>query len=291
MELLHLNRSSIEDRSLRVTHESSRNFLRVWHQHEELELVLVQQSTGVRFVGDSIEKFREGDLILLGKNVPHMWLNDDSYFREGSRLSAEAVAVHFKQAFLGVDFLQVPEMQHIAEFLYLASRGIRFLNPDKQLLNSISQLPYLDNTSQVIKMIDILHQLALHKDRQMLSSSGFLNTYQKTKNQRIDKMYKYIFHHFNTPIGAGDIAEHISMNKAAFSRFFKKLHRKPFTKYLNEIRVGYACKLLLEEQESITSIAYLSGFNNISNFNRQFKLIKGMSPSAYLEFCKQALLG
>lgn len=104
-------------------------------------------------------------------------------------------------------------------------------------------------------------------------------------------MYKYIFQYFNTPIGASDIAEHIGMNSAAFSRFFKKLHRKPFTKYLNEIRVGYACKLLLEEQESITSIAYLSGFNNISNFNRQFKLIKGKSPSSYLEFHKKVLTG
>ncbi|MEM6629410.1 MAG: AraC family transcriptional regulator [Bacteroidota bacterium] len=289
MELHLLNRSCNDDRSIRVSHECSNNFLRVWHHHEELELVLVQQSTGVRFVGDSIEKFRAGELVLLGKNVPHMWLNDDLYFQEGSSLSVEAVAVHFKQDFLGADFLQVPEMQLIAKLLSLATRGIKFSNPSQQLLHILNQLPNLDNTSQVIEMIDILRQLSLHQDIQFLSSSGFINTYQKTENRRLDRMYKFIFQHFNTPIGASEIAEHIGMNKAAFSRFFKKLHRKPFTKYLNEIRVGYACKLLLEEQESITSIAYLSGFNNISNFNRQFKLIKGMSPSSYLESHKQAI--
>jgi AraC-like DNA-binding protein len=177
----------------------------------------------------------------------------------------------------------MPEMHALSNLFEMASRGLRFLNVEESLINEFKVLPTLEPAEQVIKIIAVLGQLAKHKDYKLVCSSTYVNSFQKTENKRLDKIYEYVFENFNTPIGSSNVAEIIGMDKSAFSRFFKKTHRKPFTKYLNEIRIGYACKLLLENSESITSIAYLSGFNNVSNFNRQFKLIKGKTPTLYLK--------
>jgi len=283
MKLHLLNRSSIVDRSIKVSHNLYKNFLRVWHHHPEFELVAIIRSSGTRFVGDNIERFDKGDVVLIGKNIPHMWLNDDAYFEENSGLMAEAIAVHFEKDFLGKGFLEVPEMHPLSNLFELAARGIRFLNVKESLLNDFKILPNLDPTAQVIKIIDVLSHLAKHKEFKIVCSSTYVNSFRKTENKRLDKIYEYVFENFNTPISSSNVAEIIGMDKSAFSRFFKKTHRKPFTKYLNELRIGYACKLLLENKEGITSIAYLSGFNNVSNFNRQFKIIKGKTPSLYLK--------
>ncbi|MBO0590253.1 AraC family transcriptional regulator [Cellulophaga sp. E16_2] len=284
MKLHLLNRSSTENKSLTVSHHIYNNFLKIWHYHEELELVIILKSSGMRFVGDSIEKFDVGDVVLIGRNLPHMWLNDDTYFKKNSTSEAEAISIHFKKNFLGEKFLEVPETEQIVHLLNLADRGIKFSNLDDVLLINLKLLAQLDATSQMIKLLEILNNLSSHSDYTLLSSAGFLSSFHKTENKRLDKIYEYVFQNFNTPISSGDVAATIGMNKSAFSRFFKKTHRKPFTKYLNEIRIGYACKLLIENKESITAIAYLCGFNNISNFNRQFKLLKSTSPSTYLEF-------
>ena len=283
MKLHLLNRSCIENESLRVAHNRYANFLRVWHYHPEFELAVILKSSGTRFIGDSIKKFKEGEVVLIGKNVPHMWLNDEAYFQENTELRAEAVAVHFKREFLGKDFFSIPEMKLISNLLDRAGRGIKFRNLEQVLVTKIVDLKNHDSTTRIFKMIEVLFLLAKQEDVEFLSSSSFVNGFHKTENRRLDKIYEYVFENFNKPISSSDVAEIADMNKSSFSRFFARTHKKSFTAYLNEIRVGYACKLLLENNESITSIAYMSGFNNISNFNRQFRSIHGASPSSYLK--------
>ncbi|WP_419212009.1 AraC family transcriptional regulator [Maribacter sp. X9] len=286
MKLHLLNRNSKSNKSLTINHEVQPNFLRIWHYHPEIELVLILKSTGTRFIGDNIERFSTGDLVLIGKNIPHMWLNDDVYFEEKTALRAEAISVHFKKEFLGEGFFQVPEMAKISQLLDRADRGIKFKEVGSDLICKIKNLNTLIASDQIIALLDVLSSLAAHESYEFVSSLGFLDSFHKTENKRLDQIYEYIFENFNSPISAGDVAQIIGMNKSAFSRYFKKVHRKSFTKYLNEMRVGYACKLLLDNQESITGIAFLSGFNNISNFNRQFKLIKGTTPTEYFSSYK-----
>lgn len=283
MKLHFLNRTSVSDRSFSINHNVYPNFLRVWHYHPEIELVVILKSTGTRFIGDSIEKFQEGEVVLIGKNVPHMWLNDEIYFQPDSTLEAEAYAIHFTRDFLGKEFFNIPEMKQISELLDRANRGVKFNGLNDDQIGRIMQLIDCDFTTRIYKVIEVLHDLSKHGDYELLASTSFLSSFQKTGNSRMDKIYAYVFENFNSGISASDVARMSGMNKSAFSRFFKKAHRKSFTRYLNEIKVGYACKLLLENKESITAIAYLSGFNNISNFNRQFKVISGMSPSDYLK--------
>ena len=282
MELHLLDRASSPDSSFTVTRHRYPNFLKVWHHHPELELGLMRKSKGTRFIGDSIEKFEEGEVILIGKNLPHMWLNDEMYFVEESNLAAEAIVIHLTQDFLGKRFLMAAEMQSISKLLRRADQGIKFMGLDSGVLGQIEGLLNLGSFEKTLKFIEMLNRLSRHENYKLLSSTGFVSSFKKTEDENLDKIYAYIFKNFNGPIRSKDVAEVAHMNASAFSRFFKRVHRKTFTKYLNEIRKGYSCKLLMERKNTIASICYESGFNNISNFNRQFKTIVGMSPTEYL---------
>jgi AraC-like DNA-binding protein len=282
MKLHLLDRTSLKNSSFTVKDNCYPHFLKIWHYHHELELVVVLKSTGTCFIGDSIEKFEEGEVVLIGENLPHMWQNDDVYFEESSDLIAEAIAVHFKKEFLGTEFLKAPEMKHISRLIDTSSFGIKFLGVESKIIDEIKLMLTLDGFEKTMKFIRILHALTKHKNYKLLSSKGFVNSFNKTENKNLDKTYEYIFSHFNKPISLNEVAEVASMNPSAFSRFFKRVNRKTFTRYLNEIRIGYACKLLMEHKFNISTICYESGFNNISNFNRQFKSIKGMSPTDYI---------
>jgi len=281
LEPKQLIRKSRPDSSFTVSLNEYPNFLRIWHFHEEYELVLILESNGIRFVGDTIERFSAGEVVLLGKNLPHMWLNDDAYFNKESTLVAKAISIHFKEDFLGSNFFEIPEMRTIKSFLERASNGIQFADLTDDVKSNIIKLANENPIQKITSFIDILFTLSEHKNQRSLSTPGLFHNNSKTENKRLNKIYEYVFENFNTTISSIDVAAQIGMNSSAFSRFFKKIHRKTFSKYLNEIRVGYACKLIQENNESITAIAYLSGFNNISNFNRQFKLIKGTPPTIY----------
>ncbi|WP_027067662.1 AraC family transcriptional regulator [Maribacter sp. Hel_I_7] len=289
MKLHLLDRSSTGNTSITVSQNNYKNFLKVWHFHEELELVYIIKSTGTRFVGDSIEKFQSGEVILIGKNVPHMWLNDEAYFEENSSLTAQAVSVHFKDNFVGKEFLSLPEMQPISHLLKKATQGIKFNNVTDNIKNELLNLSSLNPAIKITRIIEILSKLEQTQHYTLLSSNGFINTFHQTENKRLNTIYEYVYQNFHTPISSKDVAELANMNASAFSRFFKTIHRKPFTRFLNEIRIGFACKMLLENKESITSIAYACGFGNISNFNRQFRIIKNESPSSFLSQHKKHL--
>lgn len=288
MKLHLINRASHENSSFTVTDNEHPNFLKIWHYHPELELVHVKKSTGKRFIGDSIDRFEEGEVILIGKNLPHMWLNEDEYFAEDSTLIARAISIHFKHDFLGSEFIKAPEMRAISELMERASFGVSFVDLDIRHKNNIDSLLHLEGFQRTIKFIELLNVLAIHKNYKLLSSEGFVNSFGKTEHKKMDKIHEFIFKNFNTPIQSKDVAEVANMNTSSFSRFFKRTHRKTFTRYLNEIRVGYGCKLLLEEKNNITAVCYESGFNNVSNFNRQFKEIIGMSPTEYIKYHKKA---
>lgn len=284
MKLHLLNRNNRENSSFTVTHHQESTFLKVWHYHPELELVLSLKGTGTRFVGDSIKKFEEGDLVLIGKNLPHMWLNDEAYFEKGSKLVAEDITIHFKKEFLGFDFLDSKEMELISKLLYIARYGIKFnelpQKTKKKIRNLYKLAPGFERT---IAFLQLLNVLANHKNKEFLSSEGFVNSFKQNQNENLDKTYEYIFENFAKPISLKDVAEVANMNPSAFSRFFKRVNNVTFSRYLNEVRIGYACKQLIENKHKIATICYDSGYNNLSNFNRQFKAIKHMSPKQYLE--------
>lgn len=281
MRLYHLDRSDTRKNSLSVSHNKYPHFLKLWHYHEQLELVLILKSTGTRFVGNNIEKFSEGEVILLGKNIPHMWLNDPVYFKADSGRDAEAIAIHFKEEFLCTDMANVPEFKSLKKLFERAKGGLKFTGETSEVVRMMKEMLNLNAFERILKLLSILNELS-RREPVVLSGTGFNESFG-TMTGNMDKVYAYIYKNFKKPISLGEVAEVINMHPAAFSRLFKKASRKTFSRYLNEIRVGYACKLILEQKYTMSEICYESGFNNISNFNRQFKTITSSSPTEYLE--------
>lgn len=283
MKLHLLDRSSLNDCSFRAKINLYPHFLKVWHFHPELELVYIKKSNGTKFIGDSIEKFEAGEVVLIGENLPHMWLNNDEYFEKSSKLIAEAVGIHFEKAFLGPEFFNIPEMNHISKLFKRSSLGIKFNNISDEIIEKFNQIVNLDGFEKTMELIYLLSYLANHEDYKILSSGGYMDSFKHIDNENMVKTYEYVYKNFTNAIYLKDVADVINMNPASFSRFFKRVNRIPFSRFLNNVRIGYACKLMIESKIDITSICFESGFNNISNFNRQFKKIKGMSPSKYIK--------
>ncbi|MEX0314630.1 MAG: helix-turn-helix domain-containing protein [Allomuricauda sp.] len=283
MKLQLLNREDPNKSSFLVTHHKESHFLKGWHYHPELELVLSIQSTGTRFVGDSIMKFNPGDIVLIGKNLPHMWLNDDAYFKPDSDLIAEDIVVHFKKEFLGVDFIEAKEMDHIFRLMNNARYGIKFIDPPVNIAKKIKKLPKMPaGFERTMKFINLLNKLANYSNYELLSSKDFVNNFKKNQNEKLDKAYEFILKNFQENIELEDVANLLNMNPSAFSRFFKRASLKTFSRYLNEVRISYACRMLLDGKQNIADICYRSGYNTISNFNRQFKNVINLSPTEYI---------
>lgn len=280
MQLRLLDRSNTRGQAFVTRRNRYPHFLKLWHHHPELELVVILESTGTRFVGDSIEKFNVGEVVLLGKNLPHMWLNDPIYFEKEAGLFAEALCIHFKEDFLGEDFLDLRATEHLLQLFKMANRGIKFLDLDFSITTQIKAINEAPNDfSSLLKLLQLLDRLARHKKIELLTSEVYpIHDFDESS----DKTQEFIFRNFNQPIQLSDVAAIAKMNPSAFSRYFKRVHRKTFSRYLIELRVGYACKLLMENKANISSICYESGFNNISNFNKQFRSIKNMTPSEYI---------
>lgn len=283
MKLHRLDRSISKNQSFNVRRNKYPNFLKIWHYHKELELVYVIKSKGTRFVGDSIELFEEKDVVLVGENVPHMWLNNEVYFMEDKDLIAESITIHFEEDFLGKKFINLPENKPIKKILKDSQLGIRFIDLDDKTLKKLEKLPSLKGFKKLNTFLEIIYLLSDHKNTEHLSNKSFVEAFQNDERKEITDTYEFIYKNFRDPITLNDVADVAKMNPSAFSRLFKKMNRKSFTQFLNEIRIRYACQLLLEQKDRIADICYDSGYNNLSNFNRQFKKITDLSPSAYIK--------
>lgn len=282
MQPLLLKIESNVRQSFQIRKDIRPNFYSTWHYHEELELTLILKSSGTRFVGDSIGQFSAGDLVLVGENVPHVWKNDDSYYLEPSEKSAEAIVIHFRKDFAGKDFFSMPEMNKIKNLINEARRGFCFKGETKTLITGKIEI-LLDKSpfDQVLGLLEILNDMANTQEYQVLSSSGFTTSYSSTNGEQINRVYEYIIEHFRTEITLEKAAQVANMTPTAFCRFFKSRTRKTFTQFINEIRISFACRLLMEGKMDVSQVCFDCGFNNLSYFNRQFKIIKKNTPSTY----------
>lgn len=278
-----LERRNPFDKSFNSAIHSYPHFLDIWHYHPEFELVYILSSSGTRFIGDSIQPFEVGELVLIGEGLPHMWQNDPEYFEKDSGLQAEAITLHFKKDFAGNSLLEMPEMYQVYQLFELAGQGIVFeKDTADQAKKMMHEIHGLNGFDRLIRLLELLQMLATQGDFQFLSTKGFTNPAEKSGDRRIDKVYAYTFNNFRKNITLDEVADVANLNPTAFCRFFKKHTKKNYSKFLNEIRIGYACKLLLEERLNISEVGYESGFNNLSNFNRQFKNLMSISPSQFL---------
>lgn len=259
-----------------------------WHYHPELELTYIRKGTGLRLVGDHMENFADGDLVLIGANLPHVWRSDADYFKGSPYLHVEAVAIQFKEDFWGRDFLQLPEFTPIRELLHHAKRGIKISGRTAQkVIMKMEGILKVRSVQRIEYLMSMLFTIAQSNDCSFLSTVGFAKSYNFVNSDKINLIYTYTFSNFQKKITIPEVASAANISRHSFCRYFKSRTLKTYWQFLLEVRIGYACKMLIENEYSVSQICYASGFNNLSNFNRQFKTITGKTPLQYLKNRKQ----
>jgi len=268
--------------SFDIRYEKVPYFDNPWHYHPEIELTLITKSKGTRFVGDNIERFSEGDLVLLGSNLPHYWRNDSIYYGPNSTEKAEAIILRFRLDFLGKPWLQIPEMREVKQLFEDAAHGISFSQiTSDRVIPILLKLHLTRGIDQVIDFLELFKILAKAKDGRMLSTKIFGESKPINDSDRMNTVLNYIHMHLQENITLETVANLANMNATAFCRYIKAKTNKTFIELLNDFRIAYACRLLLDGPRNISEICYDCGFNNLTHFNYIFKKITGTNPSNY----------
>jgi len=250
-----------------------------WHFHPEYEILYIIKGKGMRVVGDHISNFTEGELVLIGKWLPHLWRHDKNI---SSKSNAVYYNVKFLDSFHGVDIFSIPEIVNIQQLLRRSSQGILFnANVIHKVHDLIIQL--IDNKPafRLIHLLQILEILSQETNVQYLSSNEFILPTKIARELRLQKVINYIFENHHRYISLEDISAVASMTPNSFCRYFKNCTNKTFFHFLNEFRISKACQILTNDDKLIKEICYEVGFNSTTNFNRTFKRFKDVTPLEY----------
>lgn len=259
-----------ENKSLKIFWIRERGFKSFWHFHPQMELTYIFEGEGMRYVGDSIETFGEGDLILLGKNLPHNWASFEN------SENARALVIQFPESIL----THYSEFSFFEELFSKAKGGLHFEAPDSKLIDLMEGLEECDKALKLIKFFEILYYLKIQSSR-TLSGEGFNIQKLNRRETRINKIKNYLNDRISRPVSLPEVAGYMQMTESYFCRWFKKNTGKTLVNYINKLRIEMVCRELKLTDKNISEIAYENGFENISHFNRVFKTLKGLSPRQY----------
>jgi AraC-like DNA-binding protein len=243
-----------------------------WHYHHEYELTLITAGGGTRFVGDSIEDYRPGDLTLIGPDLPHTYASAPGEDRH------EAVVIQFRGDFLGAGFFDRPEFAGVARLLARATGGLRLPSGHAAGVPELVGLPPAQRT---LGLLATLVRLATTTGARALASAHYRPALNRAAGERIDAVMRLLHERYGEPLTLDEIAAAAHMAPAAVSRFFRRTTGATITGYRNAVRVGAACRLLVDTDRRITDIAAECGYRNLAHFNRRFRALKGTSPREY----------
>lgn len=253
-----------------------------WHQHIEYELILFTEGEGIAFAGNHVGEFKTGDIFFLGSNLPHC------FQKAHKKLITSAVVVQFRDDFWGEGFLNLPECKKIKELLGISAQGLKLSAAAKRQLDPlIRRLEMAKGISRITLLCECLQLIAA--DKYALLSTQDVKQYNNRQKERIDSIFQFTLSRFRDSISLETVASHIGMSVPAFCNYFKKSTKKTYIEFVNELRIGHACKLLLDTQKAILEICYESGYNTLANFNKQFLRWKKMTPSQYRKKFSPAL--
>lgn len=271
-----------EDSSFVARTYRTPNFEVPWHQHIEYELIMFTEGEGMSFIGNYVGAFETGDVFFLGANLPHT-------FQKKQDLVTSAVVVQFTEDFWGADFIELPEARDIKLMFQSAFKGFKIVDKSKVKLGKlIRELENLKGFRRITALCECLSIITFEAEYIELSSQDVKQLNAKEK-ERIDKIFQYTIDNFQQPISLSYIADSIGMSVPAFCNYFKKSTKKTYISFLNEVRIGYACNLLIDSDLNIIDICFESGFNTLANFNKQFLKIKGLTPSNFRSHFKNSV--
>lgn len=264
--------------------ENENNKAHLWHYHPEIEMVFVNGGSGKRQIGSHVSYYTDGDLILIGSNLPHCGFTDS---QTGNK---NETVIQMKPDFLGKDFFSLQETKGLQALFEKAKGGIAFGATLKASVgNLIEDMENQTPISKLLTLLEVLKELESSEDFKILNASGFAMEMHIQDNDRINMIFNYVKDHFQEQISLELIAEMSSMTVPSFCRYFKKITKKTFTRFVNEYRVVHASKLLAEKHIGIINISYESGFNNFSHFNKIFHEFTGKSASQYRHELKSVI--
>ncbi len=249
-----------------------------WHFHPEYQLTLAIESSGHRVVGDNIGTLTDGDIVLLGSNLPHVWHQDTG----GKARQVNAIIVRFDDTFLGRDFFALPEVEPVRRLLQRAARGLEVRGATRVAVAAhMKRLAQSEGLARVIELLAILNTLANSSELKQLASASYEPKLESADQGRMERVVDFIHTHLTEEIDRERLAKLAHLSLGAFSRFFHSRTGKTVPEYVNEVRIGRACRMLAEDAGNITDIAMDCGYRNLANFNRRFREVMGTTPSAY----------
>lgn len=280
MRLVQIRLPYEHDKSFIFYHENAP--FAAWHNHPEYELVMIVKGHGKRSIGDSIDRFEPGEVVFMGPFVPHEYVCDPECF-EKTPIESECIVIQFDHTFLGKQFFQLPENKPLMKFLSVSNYGCRFTNDAaKQISSVMLKMVDMDDTDKLYTLFSIFSIMSRTSEYELICNPQFGTGYNAEAEDPMTKVRQYLHQNFHQEIKVSELLRLSLMSNSSFCTKFKKTFRMPFQEYLIKIRIAYACKLMIENNKGIAEIANKSGFSNISNFNRQFKRIKKITPSDYI---------
>ena len=259
---------------------SEKKFSAPYHFHPEYELTYIVTGSGKRYVGNSMQDYLAGDLVLLGANLPHCWKTG-----ERDKVKSVSVVVHFNKDFLGTGFFDKPELAAGLHLLNKSNYGLQFKGDNIEIKNSmLSLLAEKDPFKRLIFFLTILRELSCDKNFIILNKQNYYSTLSQNDQQRINEVMGYIVENFQNPVSLKEAASVANMTTHAFCKYFKRVTRKTFIEAVNDYRVDFATRQLINTDKPVSEIGFESGFNDVSNFHKMFKRKINYSPLGYRNF-------
>ncbi|MET4083726.1 AraC-like DNA-binding protein [Pedobacter sp. UYP30] len=278
-----IHKSSVpESQTFMIKYLEDNYFDPVWHSHSEYQLFVPLEGTGTRFIGDSIKSFEPNELILTGSNLPHLWRSYEAYFEKNSKLKIRGIVIYLQESLLGEHLMNKEEFVQLRKLFKRSQRGLEFYGDVKQkVIGLMHELVELSGLEAFIHFLKILLLLTTTKEYHFISHNEYIHPPKKGETDRMSSVYEYILKNYRNKIHLNELADLVCMTPTSFSRYFTLSNNKGFAKFISELRVKHACKLLTETDMSITMVSERSGFKTLSNFNKQFKDEMKKKPSEY----------
>ncbi len=258
-----------------------------WHTHPECELILVLQGRGYRIVGDKFSRLGAGDLVLVGPGLPHIWQNTPD---DPGQDSVHFLLIQFEERCLGDGLLKLPAMEPVRRLLRRAARGLHIVGRTQATVAALMrQMARVKGMERIVLFLQVVVELAGSEECAPLASPAFAANTNLYDQERMDRVFQFLNSQLERSVRLHEVARVVHLSEGAFSRFFRVHTGKTFPQFVNELRIGRACALLMEEDLNVTEVAYRSGFVNLSNFNRQFRRLRGVSPHEFRLQVRQRL--
>lgn len=249
-----------------------------WHCHDEYELQLIVGTRGQAFVGDYVGHFEPGHLVLTGPRLPHNWISTDL---PPDGLSVRSLVIQFREKPLREGMQVIKELQELQPLLDKARHGVEFLGLGDGVRERFHRIRQCHGLERFVEFAGLLCMLQNWQDHRLLSSMPMDGMHAHEPRSSINAIVEFVNEHYAEPLSTASVAARVNMTESRFSRHFNKATDSSFSSFVNRVRIHKACELLMHTDGQVSSICYEVGFNNIANFNRRFREMKGMTPREF----------